>query len=344
MKRAALAAFLALPLSGCYVTRMAVYHNDLFNSRRPVEDVLTDPETPAKTKEALLQVRRVLRYAEQQGLNTQGAYRYLIETKEPVVSYIVQAAEPDRLEFKTWWFPFVGSVPYIGYFEKSERDAVATDLKAQGFDINETGAGAFSSLGWFEDPIFSSMLRRGESDLAHLFFHELTHRTLWISGQPEFNENLAEYVATVVTARYLLAFGQESAIGQYESKRQDRILFSHWLKDLKDDLTRYYEQVKGKPRPTILAGKAEIFARYQKLPKKPAFKVVDYVKGEDWNNASVLGASLYSPDLERFAKAHACFGKDKKVDRFLAALKDQTGQTSDPFKALDGLCAQASVH
>lgn len=345
MRRLALVALLSQPLAGCYVTRMAVYHNDLFNSRRPVEDVLADPETPANTREALVQVRRVMHFAEAQGLNTKGAYRYLIETKEPVVSYIVQAAQADRLEFKTWWFPFVGSVPYIGYFEKSERDAVAADLKAEGFDVNETGAGAFSSLGWFEDPIFSSMLRRTEPDLAHLFFHELTHRTLWISGQPEFNENLAEYVATVVTAKYLTESGQSGAVSQYEAKRKDRILFSHWLKDLKDELTRYYADAKGKPRQTILAGKAEIFARYQKSPKKPAFKVVDYVKDEDWNNASLLGAGLYTPDLERFAKAHACIGRVKAAGVFLAALKDQADRAGDPFKALDGMCApQPAVH
>lgn len=337
-------AVLTTQLSGCYVTRMAVHHNDLFNSRRPVEDVLADPETPPKTKTALVQVRRILHYAEAQGLNTQGAYRYLIETKEPVVSYIVQAAESDRLEFKTWWFPFVGSVPYLGYFAKSERDAVAADLKAQGYDVNESGAGAFSSLGWFEDPIFSSMLRRGESDLAHLFFHELTHRTLWIPGQPEFNENLAEYVATVVTGKYLVDSGQGSQVAQYEAKRQDRILFSHWLKDLKDDLTRYYDGAKGKSRADVLKGKAEIFARYQKAPQKPAFKVLDYVKDEEWNNASVLGAAMYAPDLERFAKAHACLGKEKPVIAFVDALRARAEDASDAFQALDDMCGKAAVH
>ncbi len=330
---------LSQPLAGCYVTRMAVYHNDLFNSRRPVEDVLVDPGTPATTREALIQVQRVMHFAEAQGLNTKGAYRYLIETKEPVVSYIVQAADVDRLELKTWWFPFVGSVPYIGYFEKSERDAVAADFRAKGFDVNETGAGAFSSLGWFEDPIFSSMLRRTEPDLAHLFFHELTHRTFWIAGQPEFNENLAEYIATVVTAKYLTESGQSSAVSRYEAKRKDRIHFSHWLKELKEELTRYYVEAKGKPRQTILDGKAEILARYQKPPKKPAFKVLDYVKDEEWNNASLLGAVLYSPDLERFAKAHACIGKAKAAGVFLAVLKDQEGHAGEPFKALDGMCA-----
>src|SRR5690606_18969091 len=111
--------------------------------------------------------------------------------------------EADRLEFVTWWFPVVGSVPYIGYFDKADRDAKATELKQQGYDVSVGGAGAFSSLGWFEDPIFSSMLDRGPADTAHLFIHELTHRTLWIPGSTEFNENLAEYVSYRLTPQYL---------------------------------------------------------------------------------------------------------------------------------------------
>ncbi len=331
----------ASPLTGCYVTRMAVHHNDLFNSRRPVESVLEDPETPPKTRESLLLVHKIMKYAESQGLNTHGAYRYLIETKEPVVSYIVQAAEADRLEFYTWWFPVVGSVPYTGYFEKSERDEKANELRKSGYDVSVGAAGAFSSLGWFEDPIFSSMLKRGEPDLAHLFLHELTHRTLWVPGSTEFNENLAEYVATTLTVRYLTGHHDEKALKQYEAKRGDKILFCDWLKTLKTALTEFYAKAQPLPREEFKRKKAAIFERFQKAPLKPKFQVVDYVQGEEWNNASVLGSSLYAPDLGRFAKAHACYGHDKPVSAFLAELKLRGDAGADPFATLDGMCAQA---
>ena len=97
---------------------------------------------------------------EEIGLNTDGAYLYYIHTEQPVVSYLVQAAHADKLKSVKWWFPIVGSVPYKGYFTRSDRDAEAEKLRQQGYDVYTTGVGAFSSLGWFDDPIFSSMLRR----------------------------------------------------------------------------------------------------------------------------------------------------------------------------------------
>jgi predicted aminopeptidase len=337
--RACVLALAAATLSGCYVTRAALHHNDLFNTRCRVDAVLADPETSATTKERLRSVRRILAYAAKSGLKAEGAYDYYIETKEPVVSYIVQAAYPDRLEFYTWWFPVVGSVPYIGYFEKSERDAKAAELEAQGFDVNKAGAGAFSSLGWFEDPIFTSMLNRGEADLAHLFFHELTHRTLWIAGSVEFNENLAEYVASVLTRAYLDDTRQSALRADYEAKLADKTLFRGWLQDVKAALASVYETYKKLPEQRA-AAKAAVLDSYQKPPKKPPFKLVDYVADETWNNASILGAALYAPDLERFARAHRCLGKDDAAT-FLTALTRAAQGAPDAaaaFKALDGLC------
>src|SRR5207248_1330211 len=144
--------------------------------------VLADPATKPQVKAKLELVGRVLAYAANEGLETEGAYHYVIQTQLPVVSYIVEAAEPDRLEFVTTWFPVIGAVPYLGYFREEERDAKAAEYAAKGLDVYKSAAGAFSSLGWFDDPIFSAMLSHGDADTAHLFFHELTHRTLWVPG------------------------------------------------------------------------------------------------------------------------------------------------------------------
>ena len=135
-------------LPGCYLARSGLHHNDLFNSRRRVEDVLSDPAVDEDTRERLRYVATVLAFAEKSGLNTDGAYQYYIRTDQPVVSYIVQAAYADRLEFATWWFPVVGRVPYLGYFLEEERDTKARELEAEGLDVERGAAGAFSSLGW----------------------------------------------------------------------------------------------------------------------------------------------------------------------------------------------------
>ena len=329
------------PLAGCYATSQALHQNELFNTRRKVVEVLASPQTPQKTKDQLAKVRQVLAYAEAQGLNTAGAYGYLIETKQPMVSYLVQAARDDQLAFITWWFPLVGKVPYLGFFRQDECNAEAARLKALGYDVSTGGVGAFSSLGWFDDPIFSSMLERGDAELAHLFFHELTHRTLWIPGAPTFNENLAEYTAFVLTREYLASQGNAAALAQlthYERKQRDKQLFTVWLQALKADLTAIFQDKQKLGRAQVLQQKRTLLQKYLDPPLKPAFAVVDYVGKDSWNNASVLGASLYAPDIARFAKAYGCLGAPRSIRQYLAALRVAADLGPDPFIGLDSLC------
>jgi predicted aminopeptidase len=321
------------------VTSQALHQNDLFNRREPVELALARPGLPEKAKAGLLASRRILDFARAEGLNADGAYRYFIQTSEPVVSYLVQAAEPDRLKFVTWWFPVVGRVPYLGFFAKADRDAKAAELKAAAYDVHEGGAGAFSSLGWFEDPLFTSMVGRGEAELAHLLFHELTHRTFWAPGSVEFNENLAEYVAWLVTTRYLEHHDLGALKARYDGRLADRVVFKAWLKGLKADLTALYANPEKRPRSEILAMKAQTFARHLAPPLRPKFAVVDYIGDEEWNNAAVLAAGLYAPDLDRFARAHRCLGQ-KGARAFLDALRDRAAARDgeDLFVVLDGFC------
>jgi len=337
----------ALPgLAGCYVTRQALHQNELFNSRRRIDDVAADPATPPKTLAKLAFAKDVMLDAAAQGLHTEGAYRYMIETPLPVVSYLVSAAEPDELKSVTWWFPVVGRVPYLGFFAASERDEQAATLKAKGYDVHEAAAGAFSSLGWFEDPIFVSMLNRSDADLAHLLFHELVHRTLWVPGSTEFNENLAEYVATQLTRQFLTSRQRPADLDKYDKKRIDRQLFKDWLGRLRAALTQLFDQRATIPREELIAKKRSIYARFTRAPDKPAFAVVDYVADEEWNNAAVLSASLYAPDMERFAKAHACLGKKGQpasIDQFLQALAASAEIHDDGFTALDALCAPPAI-
>ena len=332
-------------LAGCYITSQALHQNDLFNKRRSVDEVLQDEPTLKPVRAQLERVRDVLAFAADQGLNTQGAYNYYIQTDEPAVSYLVQAAEADRLQFVTWWFPVVGKVPYLGFFRRDERDSEALRLRAAGYDVTEAAAGAFSSLGWFDDPIFSPMLTRGDADLAHLFFHELTHRTLWVSNAVNFNENLAEYVAAVLTRAYLtrpdVSAAMRSSLIKYELKRHDREKFSKWLAQLKHELELLYEQGKGWPKAELLRKKSALFASYQKPPLKPRFQQFDYVAAETWNNAAVLGASLYAPDFVRFEHFHRCFG-NAPIKEFLSLVAMATADQSDPFLALERHCGARS--
>ena len=326
-----------LSLTGCYTLQQAWHQNNLFNSRRLVSEVIADPNTEPRLAAKLRLTQSIIEYAGKQGLNVDDAYTYYIETGSRRVSYLVQAAHADQLKSVTWWFPFVGTVPYLGFFEEADRDAKAEDLRDAGYDVYETGVGAFSSLGWFSDPIFTSMLKRSRQDLASLYFHELTHRTFWISGSVKFNENLAEYVADLLTPRYLRDTGHEKLIDSYKSRRQDRKLYVAWLTNLKASLKKLYAKRKEMEPEKLLAEKERIYTRFTKN-KRPKFKVADYVGKRPWNNARVMGASLYQPDLERFARAHACVG-DVDIIEFMTILDERESDYDDLFLALDSLCS-----
>ena len=125
--------------------------------------------------------------------------------------------------------------------------------------------------------------------------------------------------------------------GHRPAKRADRRLFHDWLVALKADAEKLFANEAGLSREALLTAKAQLYARYQKPPLKPAFKIVDFVDGENWNNASLLGASLYDPDTDEFARANSCT-RDQHIGVFLDALRRATEALDDPFKALESLC------
>ena len=341
----AILVLLSLPLTACklYVVRQAIHQNNLYNSRKPVAEVIKDQSAKDIYVKKLGFVQELLQYADESGLDTKNTYRYFVDTEGRPVSYLVQAAEVDRLEFVNWWFPFVGNVPYLGFFSIEERDEKANELRESGYDVNIGDVTAFSGLGWFEDPIYSSMLDRNDTDIAQLFFHELTHRTIWIKDSVVFNENLAEFIAITLTNEYFAKMNRVAELERYAKRNEDKTTFKLWLKDLKKELEKIYIEYHEKEdnslnsRVEMLEKKKEIFGLYTEGGKKPKFIYADYVKGRVWNNATILGSSLYIPDMERFEEAYDCVSP-KEIKEFLKQLSVYAEEEDDPFNILKRMC------
>ncbi|RZA20753.1 MAG: hypothetical protein EOP10_17635 [Proteobacteria bacterium] len=330
---------LLIPLvcSGCYTLEQAFRFNNTFNSRVPLESMLDDPTLPDDQRKKLKLAVEALRYAAFQGLNVGDAYQYVIPDSNKPVSYSVQAAHPDRLELLTWWFPFAGSVPYLGYFKVEARDEKAVALRAEGLDVSEGTVGAFSSLGWFADPLYFSMLQRGEPDTVQLILHELVHRSFWSKGSATFNENLAEYVSLRMTETYLKERGRDEDWLKLSESLRKQTIFRSWLLGLKADLTVLYARADI-TREEKLQKKAELIKSYQdeKFPNEIA-KEYENAKKRPWNNASILGSTLYLPDMEKFRAAWDCL-KPVKAGAFLMALKASEKLAKDADEGLTNLC------
>lgn len=331
--------FFTLPLSACYSLKQAYWFNNAYNSRLPVASIVAAPSSPKSNfpRAKLALSREVLDYAKEEGLNTGGSYQHYIPEESAQVSYYVQAAYADRLESLTWWFPFVGRVPYLGFFNVNERDDMARTLRDQGYDVSVGAVGAFSSLGWFDDPIYASMTKRTDADFVQLLFHELVHRTFWSEGSVVFNENLAEFVSLKLTKSFLLEKKQGKGLEEFRAQQEDQEQLRIWLNNLKDSLSKVYSQ-EGLSRSERLELKAETIKKYRD-ELFPQMKTDTYAasRKRSWNNASILAASLYSPDTQRFSEALACLGV-VDMGTFLDAIRSAEGKQGSAEKALSSIC------
>lgn len=312
----------------------------LLNRRRPVDEVIADEKTEHATKKKLLFTKDILAFAQSQDLVVEDSYQKFVALDGPAVTYLVQAARPEEFKLKTWWFPIVGTVPYLGFFEVADRDRYARSLENDGFEVYRGAAMAFSSLGWFSDPVYSSMLREDDLELAHLYFHELTHKTAWLKGSVEFNENLAEFVGDQMTLKFFHHLGRASELATWRLRNQDREAFKKWLAALRSELERYFVDSKGKNVEDLVVGKKLLIDAA--VQAKPNFSEADFVGNKPWNTPRILGASLYSPNTALFKQAYDCVG-DWSLGKFAREIKKVVDQADNSDEGVQSFCTQVKT-
>lgn len=197
-------------LSGCttagYLAQAGCGQIDLMLRARDLEETVADTRVPERTRELLAQVKEIKKFGERHSLRPTGSYHRFVQLDRSAVVWVVTASDPLRFRSRTWWFPIVGRVPYLGWFDRDAAQEFADSLRAEGLDVDIGGADAYSTLGFFDDPVLSTMLGGGDEaigELAEVVLHESVHATLFINGQVRFNESLAEFAAGKLTRTYL---------------------------------------------------------------------------------------------------------------------------------------------
>ena len=180
----------------------------------PIDDLLADPEYPDSLKQKLLLIKEIRRYAiDSLHLKDSKNYNAVYDLKGRPTAYVVQACEKYRIKKYLWKFPVVGKLPYKGFFDDEDAKKEVAWLEKQGYDTRIAHPSGWSTMGWFTDPVLSTMLRRSEGELADLIIHELTHSTVFVKDNSELNENIADYVGENGAKRYLASkYGDTSAI------------------------------------------------------------------------------------------------------------------------------------
>jgi predicted aminopeptidase len=197
-------------LTGCmgarYVAQAACGQIDLMFATRPLESALADENTPPRVRELLSHVASIKRFGERQGLRPTASYSSYADLNRRAAVWVVTASQPLRFEMKSWSFPIVGSVTYLGWFDRGDATEFAGELHDEGWDVDVRPAAAYSTLGWFSDPVLSTMIPQGDEalgELANVVLHESVHATFYVEGQTALNESVANFIGDALAEVYL---------------------------------------------------------------------------------------------------------------------------------------------
>ncbi len=301
-------AILCAGLSGCeagYLTRAAYEQARLLWNRRPIAQELARPDLDPDLRAKLETVIKVRRFAQDQlGLNVGASYRTVTQVDEGAIIWVVMAAPKDSLTPYTWWFPIVGAVPYRGYFDVAQANAEAAEFQTAGYDTLVRSAVAFSSLGFFNDPLLSNLLKLDRVELAGVIFHELFHRTFYLKSDAMFDESAATWIGDRAAAEFFAsAEGRDSADAiSARAVVQSDLRFGDFLQREEARLLTLYgsdlpaAEIVRRREPLM----KQIQADYAKL--KPSLSTLERfdLDQEPINNAVLINYRIYFHDLDNF--------------------------------------------
>lgn len=332
-----------LVVAGCdgltYVVHLADGQFGVQRNTEPISKVLDDHRLAPEDEDKLRLAVKARDFAAGTiGLTVGNSYRSFYDSGGSPLAFNLSAARRDALVPVTWTFPIVGEVPYLAFFDEAYLHQVQQELLDAGYDTLTYELDAYSTLGMFDDPVRSTMLKRGPISLVETIIHELLHNTVWRNGHTVFNESLATFVGRQGTIDFLtIEYGEET--GWPEVARRyyaDLDAVDAFLIELYGELDVYFAQPRSAAEK--IAGRAAVyqagrerfvadvqpglfypdsFAAYAELPA---------------NNAWMLAHYRYHLDLDLLADVYAATGGDwpATVDVFRAAAQ----APGDPFATL----------
>jgi predicted aminopeptidase len=295
---------------------------------RPVSEMLNNPAFPDSLKKKLRLIAEIKQFAtDSLGMKPSDNYSTVYDQRGKSVLWTITACEPFSLKAKEWSFPFLGNVSYKGFFDYKKGRKEADELKARGYDVDYGGVGGWSTLGWFKDPILSSMLTRNEGSIANLILHELTHGTIYLKSSVDYNENLASFIGDKGAERFLLyKYGAGSRpYLEYEQSKADRKVFNEYILHAAERLDSLYKTfptggsvVDKEMKKMTLIG--EIISGVDKLELYHKRNYKAYVSdARDEKNAFFMSFRRYDSKYEVFDKEFKeQYGSD--IRRYLEAL------------------------
>jgi predicted aminopeptidase len=332
------AVYLVATPTGRYVLRAIWAEAGILARRRDITDIIADSSTSPATRRKLQVVLAARAFASESiGLTAKESFTTYSHLDRDTLVLVLSGAYRDRLRPYTWWFPIVGRVPYKGYFDFDGAKKAARDLDARGFDVYLRPSPAFSTLGWFNDPLLSTSLRGDTLGLANTVVHELTHNTFYASGSAVFNESFANFVGARGAAWFFRSRNSPRAADRLDAEWSDDKEMSRFWATLYFRVDSAFRQ---HPTDSLarLAARDSLYARARRDAVEilgPRLRTIDprALERLRLDNAVLLAHRIYNTDLDVFDQVWVKEGADlrKTIARVVELAKSRP---KDPFGAM----------
>lgn len=301
---------------------------EILRKSQPSAEVIADASTPETLQKRLLLTAELCEFASTElALPGDSSYGKYADLGRRHVVFVLYAAPEFSLEPKTWRYPVIGEMDYRGYFKEEDAAAYAKQLEADGYETYLGGTDAYSTLGFFHDPVLNTFADYPEIDFAELIFHELTHRRVFRNGETTFNESLANAVAEEGVRKWLISKGRRAELADYEERLIRRRDFYHEIEITRRDLTELYAsaQPAEEMRNRKLAILTELKTRARALQRRWGGKQLEAWIRLDLTNAHLLPLITYNSETETFRKLLKESGSDfeaffRKVEKMESPL------------------------
>jgi len=302
------AACLALFVSGCanvgYYFQSVGGQLDIWRRERPVEEVIADPAIPTALKERLERVLEIRAFASRElGLPDNASYRRYADLGRPYAVWIVFAAPEFSVQPLQSCFLIAGCVSYRGYFAREDAEQYSAGLAGEGYDVYTGGVPAYSTLGWFADPVLNTFIHYPDTEIARLMFHELAHQVAYSRDDTVFNESFAVAVEQEGVRRWLARGGDAEQLRQFDQRRRIRAEFSGLVRKYRERLDALYRTrlAQDAMRDRKRAILAELASEYRSL--KAGWG--EFTGYDSWfagtpNNAQLASVAVYSQQVPAF--------------------------------------------
>ena len=305
-----------------YYAQAAHGQLSLLADARPIDDWLADPAINARLRAKLIKVKQIREFAARElGLPDNKSYKNYADLKRPFVLWNVVATPELSMTQQRWCFPVAGCVSYRGYYSRADAQAYAGGLRRDGMDVQVAGVPAYSTLGWFNDPVLSTFIQYPDGELARLVFHELAHQVVYVKDDTQFNESFATAVEEAGVERWLIAQGDprlRATYVEYEGRKEN---FLHLLLKYRKALEAIYAGNASDADKRLR--KAEIFAslkeEYQVLKTRwGGYAGYDRWFAEPLSNAHLASVATYHDFVPAF---RVLFQRQQGFPRFYAATR-----------------------